>query len=137
MVNKIDGGEIGRLSFKDLADFIKKYNIPEDVQLYSDSEWECGPTHCGMAFYNPVTNELVFTQGYSYSEYAHDYPESEGWIRYARETTIQYLKDQKAQMDEQEEERQKEWEKSLKENQLKKTTKTISPSEAFLNSYDW
>lgn len=97
---------IPKLTIKDLLEFIKKYNIPEDAELQSDSRWECGPTNCGAVSYNPVTKEIMFTTGTDGTEYEEDYSEAKGWILYAREETLAAI-----------EEDRKEWraEKIMKE----------------------
>ena len=50
------------MTVKELNELIKKYNIPEDAKLESDSGWECDPTGCDTVFYNANTNTLLFTQ---------------------------------------------------------------------------
>ena len=50
------------LDFKTLVNLIEKYNIPEDVELWSDSGWECSATRITNAFYNKKRNVIVFTQ---------------------------------------------------------------------------
>lgn len=49
-------------TLKTLNDLCAKYNIPEDVQLWSDSGWECNRTEMGEAYYNEKLNIIVFTQ---------------------------------------------------------------------------
>ena len=41
---------------------IKKYNIPEDVHLMSDSGWECEETEMCGVYYNKAKNLIIFTQ---------------------------------------------------------------------------
>ena len=54
------------MTFADLSKLIKKYNIPKDVTLMSDSGWECDRTDMDGAYYNPNENTIAFVQ-YPYS----------------------------------------------------------------------
>lgn len=59
-----------------LERIMKENNIPKDVQLMSDSGWECDPTEMDGIFYNRQSNTIVFTQG-GLTE--RRYEESEEW----------------------------------------------------------
>lgn len=59
-----------------LERIMKENNIPKDVHLMSDSEWECDPTEMDGIFYNRQSNTIVFTQG-GLTE--RRYEESEEW----------------------------------------------------------
>ena len=60
------------LTLKTLNQLCEKYGIPEDVQLYSDSGWECSATAMCEAYYNRKRNVLVFTQKNEYSEHVYE-----------------------------------------------------------------
>ncbi len=46
--------------FKELC---QQNNIPDDVELLSDSGWECGETDMDGVWYSKEANCIVFTQG--------------------------------------------------------------------------
>lgn len=50
------------MTFEILEGIIKKHNIPKDVQLLSDSGWECDETEMNGVFYNAEENHIIFTQ---------------------------------------------------------------------------
>lgn len=52
----------GEMTFEKLSKLIKKYDIPHDVTLLSDSGWECDPTSMRGVRYNKNENVIVFTQ---------------------------------------------------------------------------
>lgn len=51
------------MTFSKLQKIIENNNIPTDVELKSDSGWECGPTDMDGVYYNQSLNEITFTQG--------------------------------------------------------------------------
>lgn len=58
------------MTFKKLNNLIKKYNIPENVHLLSDSGWECSETEMCGVYYNKKQNTIVFTPSISkYGKY--------------------------------------------------------------------
>ena len=50
------------MTFAILKKIIEKHNIPEDVELLSDSGWECSATEMDGVWYNAKLNEIQFTQ---------------------------------------------------------------------------
>lgn len=52
-----------------LLELINKHNIPDDVLLQSDSDWECGATDTDGVYYNKKLNVIVFTQSVNVSDY--------------------------------------------------------------------
>jgi len=50
------------MTFDQLEKIIKENNIPSNVKLQSDSEWECGPTEMDGVYYNKKENTMYFTQ---------------------------------------------------------------------------
>ena len=50
------------MTFEILKKIIEKHNIPEDVELLSDSGWECSATPMDGVWYNAKLNEIQFTQ---------------------------------------------------------------------------
>lgn len=50
------------MTFSQLSKLIKKYKIPKDVKLESDSGWECGATPMNGVYYCKAINTIVFTQ---------------------------------------------------------------------------
>lgn len=49
---------------------IKKFDIPEDVTLLSDSGWECSETDMDGVWYNKEEKQIIFTQvGDEYDRY--------------------------------------------------------------------
>lgn len=65
------------MTFSELSKLIKKYKIPKDVKLESDSGWECDATDMDGVYYCKKTNTIVFTQ--YFSEYENYYIKPE-WI---------------------------------------------------------
>lgn len=63
-----------------LKDLCEKYHIPPDVELFSDSGWECGPTDMNGVYYNAERKAIVFTQG-QYFELSSNlaYSSNDGW----------------------------------------------------------
>lgn len=55
------------MTFEKLKELIKKYNIPSNVKLLSDSGWECDPTEMDGVFYNEKENHIIFTQEFEHS----------------------------------------------------------------------
>ena len=58
-----------------LNEILKENNIPEDVELMSDSGWECGATKMNGIYYNEDAKIIVFTQ--SGSRYDHYYDQKD------------------------------------------------------------
>lgn len=50
------------MTFKKLQDLLEKYNISNDVELLSDSGWECDETEMNGVYYNEKDNHIIFTQ---------------------------------------------------------------------------
>ncbi len=73
------------MTFKLLCKIIKKYELPDDILLLSDSGWECDETHMNGIWYNKNKNEIIITQGFlpEYDKYA-KMPEWE--LLYCKET---------------------------------------------------
>ena len=76
------------MTFQILKEIIEKCNIPEDVELRSDSGWECGDTRMDGVYYNAKGNLIIFTQNpTSYDRYFRDpdwelvYGEPPSWDR--------------------------------------------------------
>lgn len=69
------------MTFEILKDLCEKYHIPPNVDLYSDSGWECGPTDTNGIYYNADRKALVFSQGRYYEDEEPDplYPQEKGW----------------------------------------------------------
>lgn len=59
-----------------LKQICEEHNIPDDVDLLSDSGWECDATNMNGAYYNAKENTIVFTQ--RISKY-HDYFKNPDW----------------------------------------------------------
>lgn len=57
------------MTFKELQERLKKYNIPEDVHFLSNSGWECSATEMDGLWYNKEENELHFTQDFDEWQY--------------------------------------------------------------------
>lgn len=65
--------KVNYLTFELLYKIIEKNNIPHDVNLMSDSGWECYATEMGCIYYNESENVIVFTQKESkYDVYYND-----------------------------------------------------------------
>ena len=57
---------------------IKKFDIPEDVTMLSDSGWECSESDMDGIWYNREEKQIVFTQvGDKYDRYYFGKPE---WV---------------------------------------------------------
>lgn len=50
------------MTFEKLQQIIEENNIPHDVQLQSDSGWECCETEMDGVYYDVGENRLIFTQ---------------------------------------------------------------------------
>lgn len=50
------------MTFEKLQQIIEENNIPHDVQLQSDSGWECCETEMDGVYYDAGKNRLIFTQ---------------------------------------------------------------------------
>lgn len=50
------------MTFEKLQQIIEKNSIPHDVQLQSDSGWECCETEMDGVYYEAEENRLIFTQ---------------------------------------------------------------------------
>lgn len=56
------------LTFEELSNIIKKYNIPKNVHLMSDSGWEWNATEMNGILYNEKENLIVFKEDIEYLE---------------------------------------------------------------------
>jgi hypothetical protein len=70
---------------------IKKFNIPEDVTMLSDSGWECFETDMDGVWYNEKEKEIVFTQ--NGDKYERHYFGKPGWrlLHSKEEETIEQV----------------------------------------------
>jgi hypothetical protein len=59
------------MTFKLLKEIIEKNNIPEDVKLYSDNDWDDRYCCLDGVYYDESHNELTFTDGTE--DQAYDY----------------------------------------------------------------
>ena len=50
------------MKFGTLNSLIKTYNISPSVELMSDSEWECYPTHISAVYYSSKENIIILRQ---------------------------------------------------------------------------
>lgn len=50
------------MTFEKLQQIIEENNIPHDVELQSDSGWECYETEMDGVYYDTEENRLIFTQ---------------------------------------------------------------------------
>lgn len=50
------------MTFELLSRLIEKHDIPKDVELISNSGWECNATDMNGVYYNRKDNLIVFTQ---------------------------------------------------------------------------
>lgn len=50
------------MTFERLQQIIEENSIPHDVQLQSDSGWECCKTEMDGIYYDAEENRLIFTQ---------------------------------------------------------------------------
>lgn len=62
------------MTYKELNEILKKNNIQEDVEIMSNSGWECGATPIEGIFYSPSKNQvhLVSTKEWG-GEYVEDH----------------------------------------------------------------
>jgi hypothetical protein len=60
------------MTYKNLNEIIRKNNIPEDVEIYSNSGWECGATPVEGIYYSPSKNEIHLVYGQEHGEYVED-----------------------------------------------------------------
>ena len=69
------------MTFETLKNLCEKYHIPPDVDLYSDSGWECGPTDMNGVYYNAERKALIFSQGRYFEDEKPDsvYSREKGW----------------------------------------------------------
>lgn len=67
------------MTFEYLSEIIQQYNIPHNVQLMSDSGWECDATDMNGILYNEKGNIMVFTQTSDDRSGGTDYRKSNGW----------------------------------------------------------
>lgn len=51
-----------KMTLKNFISLTKKYNIPDDALIMSDSGWECCATDCAGVFYSKKFNKIVLTQ---------------------------------------------------------------------------
>ena len=58
------------MTFGLLKRIIEKNNIPEDVNLYADTGWECSETEINGVWYHEKDNLIIFTQK---GKYEHDW----------------------------------------------------------------
>lgn len=65
------------MTFTKLKEIIEFHKIPEDVQLMSDSGWECDATEMDGVYYNKTENVIVFTQGADKDD--NYYQAKDGW----------------------------------------------------------
>lgn len=66
------------MTYEKLRKIIEVNNIPQNVELLSDSGWECGYTPMDGVYYNARLNRIVFTQWCSkYKIYDEDYEGSD------------------------------------------------------------
>ena len=65
------------MTFELLTEIIKENNIPSNVELLSDSGWECCETGMNGVYYNRSENKMIFTQeGDTYGRWHN----RNGWI---------------------------------------------------------
>lgn len=57
------------MTFELLNKLIEENNIPKDVQLLSDSGWECSETEMDGIYYNRKENKMIFTQNGNYYDH--------------------------------------------------------------------
>lgn len=58
------------MTLEKLNELCVRHNIPKDVELLSDSGWECWATKMNGVYYCKQSNAIVFTQGSRFdSEY--------------------------------------------------------------------
>lgn len=70
------------MTFSKLETLIKKYNIPKNVVLMSDSGWECWETDMNGVYYSKKLNTIIFTQDFDIGGYRYNNSE---WIKLTHE----------------------------------------------------
>lgn len=68
------------MTFEKLSKIIEENNIPKNVELLSDSGWECDFTPMNGVYYNARLNRIIFTQWcgkYSIYDKAYKGPDKE------------------------------------------------------------
>lgn len=77
------------MTYEKLRKIIELNNIPQNVELLSDSGWECDDTPMDGVYYNAILNHIIFTQSCSkYERYDKDYKGSAkkyGYVALTRE----------------------------------------------------
>lgn len=62
------------MTYEKLRKIIEINNIPQTVELLSDSGWECDETPMDGVYYNARLNHIIFTQHCSkYEQYDENY----------------------------------------------------------------
>lgn len=61
----------------ELLNIFKRYNIPDNAILVSDSGWECSATSIDGVYYDKTGNTVVFTQEFSKYDKYYNSPE---WV---------------------------------------------------------
>ncbi len=75
-----------------LNDICNRNNIPEDVTLLSDSNWECCETQIGAVWYSEIDNAIVLTQS-EYGNGDHQYKvDDQSWHDMTHNQTLVLLK---------------------------------------------
>lgn len=64
------------MTLEKINNLCKKYNIPNNVILQSDSGWECSETDMNGVYYNKKENKIVFTQEIYKDDF---YYENDNW----------------------------------------------------------
>lgn len=78
------------MTFELLSKLMDENNIPTNVELMSDSGWECSETAMNGVYYNREENKLIFTQvGDEYDSWF----DKEGWelIHHRTQDRYQFL----------------------------------------------
>lgn len=65
------------MTLEKLIKVLEERNIPKDVEIMSDSGWECGPSEIDMVYYNPETKILMLTR--RWGNY-HTYKKDDDWM---------------------------------------------------------
>lgn len=65
------------MTVENLFNIIKKYDIPNNAILVSNSGWECSETDMDGVYYNRIGNTVVFTQEFSKYDKYYNSPE---WV---------------------------------------------------------
>lgn len=50
------------MEVREFLNALKEYNIPEDVEIFSDSGWECDATGIEAIYYNKEKNFIILVQ---------------------------------------------------------------------------